>query len=439
MSNIGGRTERLLPSRSVWTTSMVWWHAGFYAALASVSYLAIFSQEPEPNTPLAVAALLLLAVAYPFLTRTRDLRTAKPTVYVALLVAVVVFLSFVYDGAGVLLFVAFPQVWMFTASQRQGVVATAVLCVGVAAGQISRWGLEGTEVYGISAQLVTSFVASCMIGLWISKVIEQSEQRAELLAELEATRKELSEAEQARGALAERERMAREIHDTLAQGFTSIAMLSEAAQAQLRTRPAVSATAPSANAQTGNPRAAVEAPDDRDLGLMDSLTAIAQTARDNLAEARSLVASGVPSDVQGGDLIAALRRLPDSMHLEGILLTVEVPDTVQPLSSTQQVALLRTVQEALNNVRKHSGATAARVLVEVRNNASQQQLRLTVTDNGCGFDPSAVHSGFGLKSMAARLQEIHGDLTVTSSGAGTTLTAVVPIARATTTETGDAL
>jgi signal transduction histidine kinase len=182
----------------------------------------------------------------------------------------------------------------------------------------------------------------------------------------------------------------------------------------------------------------MDAPENRDLGLMHSLTAISQTARDNLAEARSLVASGVPSDVQGGDLIAALRRLPDSMHLEGIPLTVEVPDTVQPLSSTQQVALLRTAQEALNNVRKHSGATAARVLVEVRTNASQQQLRLTVTDNGCGFEPSAAHSGFGLKSMAARLQEIQGELSVTSTGAGTTLTAVVPIARVTTSETEDA-
>ena len=88
--------------------------------LASVSYLALFGNERESGTPLVIGSLLLLGVAYPFLTRTRDLRTSRPTVYVALLVAVVVFLSFVYDGAGVLLFVAFPQVWMFTASQRQG-------------------------------------------------------------------------------------------------------------------------------------------------------------------------------------------------------------------------------------------------------------------------------------------------------------------------------
>ncbi|QDG67894.1 sensor histidine kinase [Pseudarthrobacter sp. NIBRBAC000502772] len=401
MSYMSGRTERLLPARSVWTTSMVWWHAGFYAALACVSYFALFGDERHSGTPLVIGPLVLLGAAYPFLTRTRDLRTLRPTIYVALLVAVVVFLSFVYDGAGVLLFVAFPQVWMFTSSQRQGVAATAVLCVGVAVGQISRWGLAGTEVYGITAQLVTSFVASCMIGLWISKVIEQSEQRAELLAELEATRHELNNAEQARGALAERERMAREIHDTLAQGFTSIAMLSEAAQAQLRAQP--------------------EAPS----GLVRSLTAISRTARENLAEARVLVASGVPSDVQGGDLLAALKRLPDTVHLDSVRLTMELPDSLPPLPSTQQVALLRTAQEALNNVRRHSGATAAEVLMDIPA-GGPPLLRLTVSDNGQGFDVSADHQGFGLKSMAARLDEIGGRLQVTSAPGATRLVAVVP-------------
>ncbi|MCU1518157.1 MAG: hypothetical protein JWQ75_2878 [Pseudarthrobacter sp.] len=401
MSYVSGRTERLLPARSVWTTSMVWWHLGFYAALASVSYLALFSDGRDAGTPLVIGALVLLAAAYPFLTRTRDLRTARPTIYVALLVAVVVFLSFVYDSAGVLLFVAFPQVWMFTASQRQGVAATALLCAGVAVGQVNRWGLDGSEVYGITAQLVTSFVASCMIGLWISKVIEQSEQRAELLAELEATRQELTTAEQARGALAERERMAREIHDTLAQGFTSIAMLSEAAQAQLRTQPQDPA------------------------GMVRSLEAIARTARDNLAEARALVASGVPSDVQGGDLLAALRRLPAALHLDNIRLTVALPENLPPLSSTQQVALLRTAQEALNNVRKHSGATAAEVLVDSPP-GGPAELRLTVTDNGRGFDTDAGHEGFGLKSMAARLDEIGGRLQVTSAPGSTRLVATVP-------------
>ena len=122
---------------------MVWWHAGFYAAMLSVSLFALFGQESDPATPLVIGALLLLGVAYPFLTRTKDLRTPRPTIYVALLVVVVVFLSFVYAGAGALLFVAFPQVWMFTASQRQGVVATAILCVGVAVDQKTSGGWPG--------------------------------------------------------------------------------------------------------------------------------------------------------------------------------------------------------------------------------------------------------------------------------------------------------
>lgn len=403
MSDMSGRTERLMPARSVWARSMVWWHAGFYAAMLSVSSFALFGQESDSGTPLVIGALLLLGVAYPFLTRTKDLRTPRPTIYVALLVVVVVFLSFVYAGAGALLFVAFPQVWMFTASQRQGVVATAILCVGVAAGQISRWGLAGTEIYGITAQLVTSFVASCMIGLWISKVIEQSELRAELLAELEATRQELNAAEQARGALAERERMAREIHDTLAQGFTSIAMLSEAAQAQLR--------------------AEQQAP----AGLVRSLTAISQTARESLAEARALVTSGVPSDVQGGDLLAALKRLPESLHLDNVRVHIGLPEALPPLPSTQQVALLRTAQEALNNVRKHSGATAADLMMDLPA-GDPASLRLTVTDNGQGFDVEADHQGFGLKSMAARLDEIGGRLVVTSEPGATRLVAVIPAA-----------
>lgn len=401
MSNLGGRTERLLPARSVWSTSMVWWHVGFYTALASIACLAVLGQPQTPGTPWVLAAMVLLCTVYPFLTRAKDLRTRRPAVYVALLVTVVVFLSFVHDGAGALLFVAFPQVWMFSASQRQGVVATAVLCLGVAAGQISRWGL-GLEVYGITAQLVTSFVASCMIGLWISKVIEQSEQRAELLAELAATRADLNAAEQARGALVERERMAREIHDTLAQGFTSIAMLSEAAQAQLRR----------------------EGPAE----LKGTLEFISRTARDNLAEARSLVASGIATDVQGGDLLAALRRLPQNLHLEDIRLSIDVPDTLPALSSAEQVALLRTAQEALNNVRRHSGAANAWLEIGTEATAAPPRLRLTVRDDGQGFDPATDRGGFGLKSMAARLDEIGGQLRVESSGTGTLLTAVVPVA-----------
>ncbi|KRE74311.1 ABC transporter permease [Arthrobacter sp. Soil762] len=124
-------------------------------------------------------------------------------------------------------------------------------------------------------------------------------------------------------------------------------------------------------------------------------------------------------------LLAALKRLPDTLHLDSLRLTVELPDSLPPLPSTQQVALLRTAQEALNNVRRHSGATAAKVLMDIPA-GGPPLLRLTVTDNGQGFEVSADRQGFGLKSMAARLDEIGGRLQLTSAPGATRLVAVVP-------------
>lgn len=104
------------------------------------------------------------------------------------------------------------------------------------------------------------------------------------------------------------------------------------------------------------------------------------------------------------------------------------------------MALLRTAQEALNNIRKHSGAASAKVRAELLSDgvargggagdcrAIGQHVQLTVSDDGNGFDPSVEADGFGLKSMAKRLQEINGQLHIaTSSSGGTSLAAVVPV------------
>ena len=71
------------------------------------------------------------------------------------------------------------------------------------------------------------------MGVWVSRVLEQSQQRAELIRELERTRAELAELHHAQGMAAERERLAREVHDTLAQGYTSIVVLAQTAAAAL--------------------------------------------------------------------------------------------------------------------------------------------------------------------------------------------------------------
>jgi signal transduction histidine kinase len=105
------------------------------------------------------------------------------------------------------------------------------------------------------------------------------------------------------------------------------------------------------------------------------------------------------------------------------MMSFAVHGTQRPLETRAEVVLLRVGQEALANVRKHAGASAANVELCYRGDA----VRLEVSDDGCGFDPSVASEGFGLGGMRARLAEIGGTLTVRSvPGAGTTISAEVP-------------
>jgi signal transduction histidine kinase len=228
---------------------------------------------------------------------------------------------------------------------------------------------------------------------WVSRIIKQSEARAGVIDQLEATRAELAAAQHEAGRLAERQRLAADIHDTLAQGFTSILMLIQAAQADL---------------DGSHPRAG------RHLDLA------AATARENLGEARALVGALSPAQLAGSTLPDALRRLsqvpgtPESFALSG---------TPRPLPMATEVVLLRVCQEALANARRHANARC----VTVRLGYEPDAVRLEVSDDGAGFDPDQVSGGYGLGGMRTRVAEAGGTVTVCSQpGAGTQVNAMVP-------------
>ena len=130
---------------------------------------------------------------------------------------------------------------------------------------------------------------SLFYGRWVSRIIAQSAERAEIIDQLEATRAELSAAQHEAGRMAERQRLSADIHDTLAQGFTSILMLIQAAQADL---------------DGSHPRAGKH------------LDLAARTARENLAEARALVADLAPAQLEGATLPDALRRLSQAPGMD---------------------------------------------------------------------------------------------------------------------------
>jgi signal transduction histidine kinase len=147
-------------------------------------------------------------------------------------------------------------------------------------------------------------------------------------------------------------------------------------------------------------------------------------ARENLAESRTLVTVLSPAALGSGNLGDALRRVTESTGAEADLRAhAEVTGTVRPLPTGTEVILLRVGQEALANVRKHAAARQVTVRLEY----GEDVVRLAVADDGAGFDPQAAHSGYGLRSMQDRVQQVGGTVRVTSApAAGTEVSAEVP-------------
>lgn len=185
----------------------------------------------------------------------------------------------------------------------------------------------------------------------------ESERRRELIEELVATRAGLADAERAAGTLAERERLAREIHDTLAQGLSSIQLLLRAAQRGI----------------PGDSPAAAHIEQAR------------ATAQDNLAEARRFVRALTPPDLERGSLTGALERLCSRVAGPPVV-RFSVSGAPAGLPIPYEVALLRIAQSALGNTLRHARATRAEVTLSFMDTA----VALDVVDDGVGFAPDAV-------------------------------------------------
>ncbi|MFF3888699.1 sensor histidine kinase [Streptomyces sp. NPDC001914] len=186
----------------------------------------------------------------------------------------------------------------------------------------------------------------------------ESERRRELIDELIEARAELAEAERAAGTLAERERLAREIHDTLAQGLSSIQLLMRAAQ---RLLPGDSPAAP----------------------YVEQARA---TAQDNLAEARRFVRALTPPGLEHGSLTGALERLCRSAAVDTPKVRFSVSGPPVALPTPYEVALLRIAQSALGNTLRHAHADR----VEITLSFMDTSVALDVVDDGIGFTPGDV-------------------------------------------------
>jgi two-component system NarL family sensor kinase len=202
-------------------------------------------------------------------------------------------------------------------------------------------------------------------------------------------------------ALEERNRLAREIHDTVAQGLTAITLYLEAAEA-------VGATDP--------------------LGAQRNVSRALSLARSNLEEVRRSVLDLRAAPLDDHTLPEALDMLLESFEDEtGIATSLDVPASLERFPLAVEAAAYRIVQEALSNVRKHAAARTVHVALQ----RDAEVFHIQIADDGTGFDVESpahrFHEGFGLVGMHERARLLGGHMELHSvPGAGTRIDIVIP-------------
>ncbi len=294
--------------------------------------------------------------------------------------------------------IAFPLVWTRLENTRQSIVGSVVLAVAV--GGAGFLGSDRTLISLVQYLIIEglSLVFAIALGLWITSIANQSHARQKLLDELRAAQSELATLSRDAGVTSERERLAREIHDTIAQDLTGLVLLAQRASREL---------------SLGDTAAASE-----------QLVILEEGARTALAETRALVASTSPAALDDGGISAALERLGERFERETSIAVSVRTDVATILDRDLEVVLLRCAQEGLANVRKHSGASRAALTLV----ATPTERSLQVSDNGAGFDATRPSAGYGLSGMRERLALVDGTLDLESGEDGTTLLVTLPAA-----------
>ncbi|MGH3651422.1 sensor histidine kinase [Glutamicibacter sp.] len=259
---------------------------------------------------------------------------------------------------------------------------------GPLVGGLFAWGISrGYLQMERDAQVRTSLVNS---------LVRAQQEMADLQEELARSQHEA-------GIAAERTRLAREIHDTVAQQLSSIGLHAKAAEASKESDAAEKA-----------------------LDRIDELSGQA------LTDLRRIIAALAPAELDSQALAGALDRILENFKADANVDTrLDIEPGLPALDPSVQIALLRTAQSALSNVLRHAHAS----IVALSLSCSGDEVRLDIVDDGVGFtthagrmQTSTEAGGFGLNAMTQRLRELGGGLDVESSpGEGTALCAHLPI------------
>jgi signal transduction histidine kinase len=389
-----------------WQSWRLFWYGAFYVSLVIATGLALtVATHSRLELSMIVGCTLLLGTWYlaclclpihafrrhPW--RTFGYLSLGWALWLALLVLDPSYF-FVLCGLYPQAFVFLPFPWSLF-----GGVALLVLSLGRYLLNLG----EGSEVGFIFT------LGSGVIGigwmLFLQATFSHTSKQAQLIEQLQEARRELAQAERLAGIMQERQRLAAEIHDTVAQGFTSIVRSIE------NRSPSLLPT---------------------DESIRPILAHIEKIARESLAETRTLLWALQPEAFEHTSLPDFLAALTTSFSQEhGIAAQMVVTGKVLALRPEIEVTLLRAAQEALANVWKHAQASSVFLTLSYMD----ETVALDAQDDGKGFDswcllsPPRARStgGFGLLALRERVEQQGGTLTVESEpGEGTTVALTIP-------------
>jgi len=291
-----------------------------------------------------------------------------------------------------LLFMPLAGQVMFAFSRRTAAVWVILFGIATVIGQFIQFGrLEGLSfsfLYLAGMFLVASF-SNLML-----RANEARTQSDRLLDELQQAHRQLQEYAGQAEELAtakERNRLARELHDSVAQTLYGLTLQAEAASRKLNT------------GQTNE--------------VADYLREIRDSSQQTLKETRLLIFELRPPILENEGLASALRARLESVESRSGLKTQINLQEVGRLRNGIESGLYGISNEVLNNILKHAHATEVRISLEKKDN----KIILEISDNGVGFDPASVetHGGLGLKGMKERAEQFGGDLQIHSNKKGT--------------------
>ncbi len=378
-----------------------------YAALVTSTVLTVlwWPRDQLPLT-LVLAAVAALWLAIPLVPQWTDNRRVRALFYVGLIALSAVLVArsplFGYFAfSGYIYATTHLQSW----GRLPGILATATILSVSQLGGVGNLSASALPALVVVILFNATVSAAVTVLSWVAS--RQTEMHKRTIEKLEATLAEnaglhaqlLASAREA-GVHDERERMAREIHDTLAQGLIGIITQLQAAE------------------QPGD-----EAERARHLDTA------ARLARDSLSEARRSVRALRPEPLEAAALPDALAGVVTRWSTDtGVPAELATTGTPHPIHPELELSLLRTAQEALSNVAKHAAANRAWLTLSYM----EDVVSLDIRDDGVGFAPRPApgdrdDGGFGLTAMRQRLGRVAGTLAIESEpGAGTAISATVP-------------